>query len=337
MTTATAQQQPTTELAPAPPPAAAKPARKPRPGAIVHLDFDTDQGFALAQRRANALSIAGAVPEMFRGAAGSPGWGNTLIALELAHRLDYPVLLVMQNLTLVDGRPGWQGKFYIALVQSGDRFRDHFWEWKGKPGADDYGARMVATRTSDGMRCEGQWIDVSLAKAEGWWSKKDRNGKEWSKWPHMTAQMLVYRSASFWTNQWNPGATLGIRSTEELEDVAESAPQLVAPPAPARAAVVQVQVEPSRPVASEAGPPAQASPTTPAPSDQTLAPGEDPPSMEEQEPLVAAPPAEDSYRALNEALAASDWRRAQGEIAKLPRGTIRDGAVDLYNQARRSA
>lgn len=277
-------------------------ARRPQePAPITHLDFNTVPGFELAQRRASALAGSSVVPEAYRGPMGSQGYCNTLIALELAHRLDFPVMLVMQNLAVVDGRPGWQGKFFVALIQSQTTFKDFAWEWKGEPGQDEYGARMFATRASDGMRCVGQWVDVKLARAEGWWSKKSREGKEYSKWPTMTAQMLVYRSAAFWSAQWNPGATLGIRSVEEEIDATRAEHQLTAPPppAPALSAASAVIEAPAQPVAPGALPAATSS---------------------------------DPFQELRSLLETGNKREAIAAIGRLPR-EHRQAAQQLYNSA----
>lgn len=294
-------------------PAPAKKKSKPRSRALarrqpeaitapVHLDFNTVPGFELAQRRAGALAGSSVVPEAYRGPMGSQGYCNTLIALELAHRLDFPVMLVMQNLSVVDGRPGWQGKFFIALIQSQRAFKDYAWEWKGEPGSDEYGARFFATRVSDGMKCVGQWVDVRLAKAEGWWSKKSNSGKEYSKWPTMTAQMLVYRSTAFWSAQWNPGATLGIRSVEEEIDATRAEHQLTAPPpmvAPPPATVVDVQAERLDAAAGELPPPA---------------------------------PTSDVFDELRRLLEAGNKREAIAAIGRLPR-EHRQAGQQLYNSA----
>lgn len=283
--------------------------KAPPPAAIVHLDFETSAGFELAQRRATALAVAGAVPEIFQGPVGSKGWGNAMIALELAHRTGFPVLLVMQNMTLIEGRPGWQGKFFIALIEARNKFKDHGWEVRDEPAPgrgplDTYGMRMHATRISDGNVCHGQWVTVAMAKAEGWWSKKSRDGKEWSKWPTMTAQMLVYRSASFWASQWDPGATMGLRTVEELEDQAEQVPRLVAPLAP----------------------PITSGPAAPPPApDRPLESGVDPPSMG-----VAGEPEE--LKLVRKLLADGHRREAVEAIKRLPAHLQKAGA-DIYSAA----
>lgn len=247
------------------------------------LNFSTVEGMEGLQRLTSALASSSIVPEAFRGKAGSEGWSNTLIALELANRLGYPPLLVMQNLTVVKGKTGWLGSFYVALVQSGGAFRDHAWEWQGAPGSDDYGARFVAVRISDGRRCEGTWVTYKMAKQEGWVSNP--------KWQSMTAQMLIYRSAAFWARQWNPGATMGMRAAEELEDATEEAPvaapmQLPVQPPPAAKQTLEAEVE---------------RPEPPAP--QAEAPAPTPPPIHQHEAATAG-------KAVREAIARQDWRTA---------------------------
>jgi hypothetical protein len=296
------------------------------PVAPVTLDFGTGSGFELAQRRAIALAGSSVVPENFRGPLGSEGYCNTLIALELAHRLNYPVLLVMQNLTVVEGRTGWQGKFYIALVQSGTAFRDFKWEWRGEKSDSDYGARFIATRLSDGHLCEGQWVDVALAKAEGWWSKQ-KNGREYSKWPTMTEQMLVYRSAAFWTNQWNPGATLGLRSIDEVVDamnVEDPTRTFAAPPPPTPGfAPAGVAIGPRVPDAVL--PPER----RPAPVDRTLEPGIDPASMGGD---TFAP-----EKAIREAIARGAFNRALAAITSMPPSPLKEALKKEYSAAKTKA
>lgn len=297
----------------------------PAQAAIVHLDFNTDQGYALAIKRALGYAMSNAVPQVFQGGPGSTGFANCLIALELAHRLDFPFLLVAQNLTLVDGRPSWQGKFCVALVQrQGSAFKDHGWEVHDEPAPgtkpkDSFAKRFYATRISDGQVCRGEWISVAMAKEKGWWSRTDRNGTERSHWPSMTGQMLSYRSASFWANTWDPGATMGLRSAEEeLDslDPAQSAPLLAAPPAPATSFSV---LEPDL-----SGAQATFSLDQTA-EDPTLEPGAD--------PFAMAP----ELAAVKDALGKGDSRAALGIIGKIQDQNLKREAQKMFNDSRRSA
>ena len=60
-----------------------------------------------------------------------------------------------------------------------------------------------------------------MAKAEGWWSKKDRNGNETSKWQTMPELMLRYRAATFLIRSVAPDIALGFPTTEEAIDITD--------------------------------------------------------------------------------------------------------------------
>ena len=66
---------------------------------------------------------------------------------------------------------------------------------------------------------EGETITLELARKEGWWSRKDRQGNETSKWQTMTGQMLRYRAAAWWSNVYCPEIALGLITQEEALDI----------------------------------------------------------------------------------------------------------------------
>lgn len=301
-------------------PAAPPVQQRPSPASLappVRLDFTTVPGMEGVQRLAKMLAASNLVPEKFQGEPSSEGYCNTVLALEMAIRLNFPPLLVMQNITFIEGKPGWQGKFYIALVNSSTRFRDGDWEWKGKEGSDEFGARYKAIRVSDGKLCIGQWVDVRMAKAEGWWSKIDRSGVERSKWKSLTAQMIVYRSASFWASQWYPEGTLGLATAEELEDVRAEV-TLSAPPA---------QI--ASPVATLPGPHSLAEPEM-----ETEVASEPPSPPPEEEPVE--PEEEDPIAPVRQLIKGRDWKGAMTAIGRLSAGPVKAEAIRIYNAARKA-
>jgi hypothetical protein len=77
----------------------------------------------------------------------------------------------------------------------------------------------VATDKATGEVLEGETITLELARKEGWWSRKDRNGNETSKWQTMTGQMLRYRAAAWWSNVYCPEIALGLITQEEALDI----------------------------------------------------------------------------------------------------------------------
>ncbi|MEI7667315.1 MAG: hypothetical protein WCI65_14820 [Synechococcaceae cyanobacterium ELA263] len=77
----------------------------------------------------------------------------------------------------------------------------------------------MATDKATGEVLEGETITLELARKEGWWSRKDRNGNETSKWQTMTGQMLRYRAAAWWSNVYCPEIALGLITQEEALDI----------------------------------------------------------------------------------------------------------------------
>jgi hypothetical protein len=69
---------------------------------VVKMGWNDLQGFELMQRAAKALAASTLVPQQFQG-----NLPNCLIALEMAQRIGASPLMVMQNLYIVHGRPGW--------------------------------------------------------------------------------------------------------------------------------------------------------------------------------------------------------------------------------------
>jgi len=175
---------------------------------VVRAGFSDLQGFELAQRAAKALAASTLVPQQFQG-----NLPNCLIALEMAQRIGASPLMVMQNLYIVHGRPGWSAKFLIASFNQCGRFSALRFDWVGSRGKDDWGCRAWATEKATGERIEGPLITMALAKAEGWDSKSG------SKWKTIPELMLTYRAAAWMVNTHAPEISMGLNTAEEIGDV----------------------------------------------------------------------------------------------------------------------
>jgi len=176
--------------------------------APVRASFFDLQGFELLQRVAKAFASSTLVPQQYQN-----NLANCMIALNLAGRLQADELMVMQNLYIVHGNPGWSSKFLIASVNTCGRFSALRYEWRGQPNADDFGCRAWAIEKASGERLDGAWVDWKMVKAEGWDKK---NG---SKWKTMPEQMFIYRAAAFWQRAYAPEISMGLSTAEELADV----------------------------------------------------------------------------------------------------------------------
>lgn len=174
----------------------------------VSMSFFNLEGFELMQRIAKAFSSSDLVPQQYQG-----NLPNCMIALDMAQRIGANPLMVMQNLYIVHGTPGWSSKFLIATVNTCGRYSAMRYEWKGEPGAADYGCRAWAVERDTGERLDGIWVTWAMVKAEGWSSKKG------SKWMTMPDQMFLYRAAAFWQRVYAPDLAMGLQTAEEVKDV----------------------------------------------------------------------------------------------------------------------
>ena len=177
------------------------------PAPIVCAGFNDLQGFELMQRQCKALASSTLVPQQFQG-----NMPNCLIALEMAQRIGASPLMVMQNLYIVHGRPGWSAKFLIASFNQCGRFSAIRFKFSGTEGKDDWGCRAYATEKETGEKIQGPMITIALAKKEGWYQK---NGSKWQSIPEL---MLQYRAAAWMVNTHAPEISMGLNTADELGD-----------------------------------------------------------------------------------------------------------------------
>lgn len=145
---------------------------------------------------------------------------NCFVAIELAGRMNVSPTLVMQSLTVVQGRPAWSGQSCIALVNGCGKFmHDLNFEWVGTPNEDDWGCYCETVRKSDGRRLVGTTITIDVAKKEKWF---DKTG---SKWRTIPQQMLMYRAASWFARIYCPEVLMGLPAVDEVEDIAPAVQQ----------------------------------------------------------------------------------------------------------------
>jgi hypothetical protein len=190
-------------------------------------------GFEMAQRMAKSLASSTLVPKIYQG---QEGLANCLIALELSSRMKISPMVVMQNMVPIYGRPSWSSQFLIGTVNACGRFSPlrYIFDNEDEPTSCYCEAKDFAS----GEVLRGEKITIAMAKAQGWWSRKDSKGAETSKWPTMTGQMLRFRAASWWVRVFCPEISLGLGTQEEAIDVeavavAEIPAAAIAPAVPA--------------------------------------------------------------------------------------------------------
>lgn len=169
--------------------------------------FSSMVNFEIAQRMAKALSESDLVPTIYKGKL-----SNCLVALEIAQRCQASVLMVMQNLHIIQGKPSWSSQYIIAALNSCGKFSPL--RFKLNPEKTECSAFAIELRTGETL--EGPSVSIALAKAEGW---IDKNGSKWKTMPEM---MLRYRSASFFGKLYAPEILMGLQTKEENEDIIET-------------------------------------------------------------------------------------------------------------------
>lgn len=168
--------------------------------------FEDASAFEYANRVAIPLSKSTMVPVAYQGSV-----SNCIVALEMSHRLGESVLMVMQNTSVIYGKPSLDSKFLIALINDKAGFAEPLeFEFSGE--GDSWACYAYTTR-KNGKLVKGATVSVAMAKLEGWWDKKG------SKWPTMTELMLMYRAAAFFCRVHCPGVAMGMHTQDEATDI----------------------------------------------------------------------------------------------------------------------
>ncbi len=183
--------------------------------------FDPIQ-FETMQRTAMVFASSELVPDMYKISSTNPrekAIANNILALEIASRIGASPLMVMQNLYIVYGKPGWSSKFLTATVNTCGRFQPI--QYKETllgniifNGVQIENWQCIAFTSANGSDkiLESTPVNIKMAIDEGWYGKKG------SKWPTMPKKMLRYRSVSFWTNEYAPELSMGMKTADEIAD-----------------------------------------------------------------------------------------------------------------------
>ena len=165
---------------------------------------------------------------------------NCLIALNMANRMGYDPLMIMQNLYIIEGRPAWSSQFIIAAINACGKFDplqfeivnegekeieyvNSYWE-NGKKLSAKATVKLenltciAWTTDKKGNRLQSDKISMEMAVKEGWYQK---NG---SKWQTMAGQMLRYRAAAFFGRIYAPEILMGIYAADEIRDFVDVTP-----------------------------------------------------------------------------------------------------------------
>lgn len=144
------------------------------------------------------------VPEQYKNRP-----ADCTIAIDIAERMGVPVLMVMQSLYIVKGKPSWSGQACMTFIKN--KFKDARPVYIGKRGTGKRGCYIRAITKNDEEIC-GTEVTMEMAAAEGWLKNP--------KWKSMPEQMLAYRAAAFFARIYCPECLMGVYVEGEPEDIA---------------------------------------------------------------------------------------------------------------------
>ena len=156
-------------------------------------------------RDAKALASADLVPAAFKN---NPA--NVMLVIALAKHIGAEPFMVMQNADVIHGKVALRATYLIGCVNNSKRFTTLRFKYEGE--GKDRSCYAWARELATGDVVEGPRVSIAMADAEGWSSKAG------SKWKTMPDVMLAYRAGAFFSRLYASDITLGMHTTDEIED-----------------------------------------------------------------------------------------------------------------------
>jgi hypothetical protein len=170
-------------------------------------NYINPQRFDQIAKLANVFANSDLVPAHFKGKK-----ENCFIALQMAFRSNIDPMVALQNLYLVQGKPGMSAQLAIALANRSGLLKGPI--RFAVSGAGDNMSVTASATTRDGYEISAE-ASMAMARAENWTKNP--------KYQSMPKVMLTYRAATFLVRQYMPEVLLGMQAHEELEDVQAAA------------------------------------------------------------------------------------------------------------------
>ncbi len=165
-------------------------------------------------RFAKAVVLSGLAPK------GMDKAETILVAIQLGMELGMSPMSSLQNIAIINGRPGIFGDAALALVRASGLLEDYTQEVTGA------GDALVATVTSKRVGFDPIVSTFSMTDAK----RAGLLGKSgpWAQYPE---RMLLFRARGFNLRDNFGDVLKGLRTTEELQDIPAPGPRhLPAPP-----------------------------------------------------------------------------------------------------------
>lgn len=173
--------------------------QQPAPATLAFL-HDTG-AFEHLYRVAKAFSMSKMVPPHFQGKP-----EDCMVALMMSQQLNVDALQCIQNIQVINGRPGFSASYAIGLANTRGPFAGPItWSSKGKGEGLEVTAHAIVKSTGEQVSVT---VNMEMAKAEGWVKNP--------KYRSIPEQMLRYRSATWLIRLHCPEVLLGLSTDEEI-------------------------------------------------------------------------------------------------------------------------
>lgn len=138
------------------------------------------------------------------------------LAIEMGLELGMPPMMALQNIAVINGKPGPYGAAVKGIVEASGKMEEYREFFEGSYPDDSFTAVVISKRAGrDAMRSEFSIGDAKTAKL---WGKVGANGKP-TPWVTFPKRMLMWRARQFNFHDNFPDVTRGFKTKEELEDL----------------------------------------------------------------------------------------------------------------------
>jgi hypothetical protein len=155
-------------------------------------------------RFANYVSKSGLAPK------GMESPEAIFVAVQMGMELGISPMMALQNIGVINGRPGVFGDLPLALIRNSGLLEEYREEEIGKPSEDTWGFKCTARRI--GCTPKSETFTVADAKRAGLWGKAG----PWTQWPK---RMLKFRARGFLLRDEFGDVLKGVKTVDELEEM----------------------------------------------------------------------------------------------------------------------
>ena len=168
-----------------------------------------EREFELLQRQLKPYLSSDFIPKQHR------NMGSLIILKGLSAHLGYPLLVLSQNVSIVQGKPQMAASFMIALYNSKQNRQGIRFRTVGKPGELTFGYQAYSFDNQD-REVSGSPFTLQNAQDAGYTTKGG------TSWKTHRDQMLKYRAATNFVRTDAPEVLCGLREQGEIDHASPS-------------------------------------------------------------------------------------------------------------------